>query len=65
VVLFLLHYVLGMVSEKMGRGAVMGAAEAIWLPNLVLLPLAIWMTWLASQDKTWNFRKNERTAPVQ
>ena len=65
VVLFLLHYVLGMVSEKMGRGAVIGAAEAIWLPNLVLLPLAIWITWLAAQDKTWNFRKNERTAPVQ
>jgi lipopolysaccharide export system permease protein len=65
VVLFLLHYVLGMVSEKMGRGAVIGATEAIWLPNLVLLPLAIWITWLAAQDKTWNFRKNERTAPVQ
>jgi lipopolysaccharide export system permease protein len=65
VLLFLLHYVLGMVSEKMGRGSVLSPAEAIWLPNLVLLPLAVWMVHLAASDRTWNFQKRGSTASVQ
>ena len=65
VLLFLLHYVLGMVSEKMGRGSVLTPAEAIWLPNLVLLPLAVWMVHLAASDRTWNFQKRGSTSPVQ
>lgn len=65
VILFLLHYVLGMVSEKMGRGGVLSAAEAIWLPNLFLLPLAVWMTYLAASDRTWNFQKRGSTSSVQ
>ena len=54
-----------LVAEKMGRGAVLTPAEALWLPNLLLLPLAVWMVHLAASDRTWNFQKRGSTAPVQ
>ena len=50
VLLFLLHYVLTMVSEKLGRTWVLSPFWAMWGPNLVLAPVAIAMTWWASRD---------------
>ncbi len=50
VLLFLLHYVLTMVSEKLGRTWVLSPFWAMWGPNLVLAPVAMAMTWWASRD---------------
>ena len=50
VLLFLLHYVLTMVSEKLGRTWVLSPFWAIWGPNLALLPIALFMVWWASID---------------
>jgi lipopolysaccharide export system permease protein len=54
VLLFLLHYVLTMVSEKLGRTWVLSPFWAMWGPNLVLAPVAMAMTWWASRDGRLN-----------
>ena len=50
VLLFLLHYVLTMVSEKLGRTWVLEPFWAMWGPNLILAPVAAAMTWWAARD---------------
>lgn len=52
VLLFLLHYVLATVFEKMGRDWIIDPIWAIWGPNLILLPVALWMTIWAANDAT-------------
>ncbi len=54
VLLSLLHYVLTMVSEKLGRTWVLSPFWAMWGPNLVLAPVAMAMTWWASRDGRLN-----------
>lgn len=54
VLLFLFHYVLTIIFEKMGREWLISPMWAIWLPNLILLPVAIWMTIWAANDATMN-----------
>jgi lipopolysaccharide export system permease protein len=61
VLLFLTHYVLTMVFEKMGRDWVIDPFWAIWMPNLLLLPIAMWMThWAANDASTHSFVKLSR-----
>ena len=66
VLLFLLHYVLTMVSEKLGRTWVLSPFWAIWGPNLALLPIALFMVWWASIDGqlplNWIRRRIKTTA---
>lgn len=54
VLLFLFHYVLTIIFEKMGREWLISPMWAIWLPNLILMPVAIWMTIWAANDATMN-----------
>jgi len=52
VLLFLFHYVLIIIFEKMGREWIIAPFWAIWLPNLILLPVATWLTFWAANDGT-------------
>lgn len=54
VLLFLFHYVLSIIFEKMGREWLISPFWAIWLPNIVLLPISIWMTIWAANDASMN-----------
>lgn len=54
VLLFLVHYVLTIIFEKMGREWLISPFWAIWLPNAILLPISIWMTVWAANDASVN-----------
>ncbi len=54
VLLFLFHYVLTIIFEKMGREWLISPFWAIWLPNAILLPIAVWMTVWAANDASIN-----------
>jgi lipopolysaccharide export system permease protein len=54
VLLFLFHYILSIIFEKMGREWLISPFWAIWLPNIVLLPISIWMTIWAANDASMN-----------
>ena len=56
VLLFLLHYVLTMVAEKLGRTWVLSPFWAIWGPNLVLGPFALALTVWAARDGQFTLR---------
>tara|TARA_B100000767_G_C19735999_1_gene523967 strand:+ start:402 stop:1814 length:1413 start_codon:yes stop_codon:yes gene_type:complete len=60
VLLFLFHYVLSIIFEKMGREWLISPFWAIWLPNIVLLPISIWMTIWAANDANMNSFKRLR-----
>ena len=66
VLLFLIYYVLTIVFEKMGRSDLLTPGQAIWLPNIILLPLSVFLTFAAARDLTWNpLRKNAHSTSVQ
>lgn len=50
VLLFLLHYVLTMVAEKLGRTWALSPFWAMWGPNLLLGPFALALTLWAARD---------------
>ena len=58
VLLFLFHYVLTIIFEKMGREWIVTPFWAIWMPNLVLLPISFWMTvWAANDANMHSFKR--------
>lgn len=58
VLLFLFHYILTLIFEKMGREWLVSPFWAIWLPNLILMPIAAWLTvWAANDASTNSFHR--------
>lgn len=51
-VAFLVFHILNTTFEKMGREMLMDVKLAIWLPSLILAPIAFWLTYSASTDTT-------------
>jgi len=49
-VAFLVFHILNTTFEKMGREMLMDVKLAIWLPSLILAPIAFWLTYSASTD---------------
>ena len=49
-VAFLIFHILNTTFEKMGRELLLDPALAIWLPSLILAPIALWLTKSASSD---------------
>ena len=49
-VAFLIFHILNTTFEKMGRELLMDPALAIWLPSMILAPIALWLTKSASSD---------------
>ena len=47
---FLIFHILNTTFEKMGRELLLDPAIAIWLPSLILAPIALWLTKSASSD---------------
>lgn len=51
-VAFLVYHILNTTFEKMGREMLMDVTTAVWLPSLILAPMALWLTWSASSDRS-------------
>jgi len=49
---FLIFHVLNTTFEKMGREELMEPLIATWLPSMILAPIAFWLTYSASTDKS-------------
>jgi lipopolysaccharide export system permease protein len=47
---FLIFHILNTTFEKMGRELLLEPVVAIWLPSLILAPIALWLTKSASSD---------------
>ena len=49
-VAFLIFHILNTTFEKMGREMLMDVKLAMWLPAMILAPIALWLTYSASTD---------------
>lgn len=49
---FLIFHVLNTTFEKMGREDLIDPLFATWLPSMILAPIALWLTYSASTDKS-------------
>lgn len=47
---FLIFHVLNTVFDKMGRELILDPVWAIWIPSLILAPIAVWLVRSASRD---------------
>lgn len=50
-VAFLIFHILNTTFEKMGRELLMSPEIAVWLPSMILAPVALWLTFSASSDR--------------
>ena len=60
---FMVFVVLTIVCRKVAESLIIPAIAAAWLPNLILFPVAIVLTWLAMNDSSLslpNFFKSKR-----
>jgi lipopolysaccharide export system permease protein len=51
-VAFLIFHILNTTFEKMGREEILDPFIATWLPSIILAPIALWLTYSASTDKS-------------
>jgi lipopolysaccharide export system permease protein len=47
---FVLYYVINITGEKMAKEGTWTAVAGVWLPTLVLLPIAVYLTYKATND---------------
>ena len=55
---FILYHVLYMSGEKMVKKGELLALEGMWIANIILLPIGIWLTYKASKDSNlldWSY----------
>ncbi len=50
VAFFVLYYVISIMGEKLAKEGSWPAFWGVWMPTLVLLPIAIYLTWKATND---------------
>ncbi len=50
VAFFVLYYVISIMGEKMAKEGTWPAGWGVWMPTLVLFPIAIYLTWKATND---------------
>ena len=55
IVCFMLYIVLTMAFKDMAEAFVLHPVLAVWMPNLILLPLGIFLTYKAMNDSKFNF----------
>ena len=80
IIIFIIFYVINLSIENIAWGGKMNPYLAAWLPNLILLPFGVWLTYSALTDsqlfdiekyKAWfkplinRFRKNKEHARYQ
>lgn len=80
IIIFIIFYVINLSIENIAWGGKMNPYLAAWLPNLILLPFGVWLTYNALTDsqlfdiekyKAWfkplinRFRKNKEHARYQ
>ncbi|MEJ6567162.1 MAG: LptF/LptG family permease [Flavobacteriales bacterium] len=47
---FLVFHILNTTFEKMGREMLIDVTAAVWIPSIILAPIALWLTYSASTD---------------
>ena len=50
VLFFVFYYIVSMMGEKMAKEGSMGAFEGMWLSSIILFPIAIYLTYKATND---------------
>jgi lipopolysaccharide export system permease protein len=50
VAFFVLYYVISIMGEKLAKEGTWPAVWGVWMPTLVLLPIAIYLTYNATND---------------
>ena len=56
--LFILYHVIYMTGEKMVKEGELLAVEGMWIANIILLPVGVWLTFKASKDSSlldWSY----------
>ena len=55
---FILYHVLSMTGEKMVKEGEITAIEGMWIANIILLPIGVWLIYKASRDSNlmdWSY----------
>jgi len=52
---FMILVVLTIVCRKVAESLIIPAIPAAWLPNIILFPVAMLLTWLAMNDSSLSF----------
>ena len=55
---FILYHVLSMTGEKMVKEGEITAYEGMWIANIILLPIGVWLIYKASKDSNlmdWSY----------
>ncbi len=55
---FILYHVIYMTGEKMVKKGELAALEGMWIANIILFPIGIWLTYKASKDSNlldWSY----------
>ncbi|MFN6065470.1 MAG: LptF/LptG family permease, partial [Bacteroidota bacterium] len=52
---FMIFVVLTIVCRKVAESLIIPAIAAAWLPNIILFPVAMLLTWLAMNDSSLSF----------
>jgi len=53
IIFFMLFIIMNIMGERLNRSDTIDAVMAAWMPNLVLIPFAIYFTVMALRDKTF------------
>jgi len=60
IVCFMMYIVLTMAFKDMAEAFVLPPVLAVWMPNLILMPLGIFLTYKAMNDSKFNFDRLKR-----
>lgn len=47
---FVAYHVISMTGEKMVKEAGTAASEGMWMANMILLPIGLWLSYKATKD---------------
>ena len=62
VFLFIFYHIIYMTGEKMVKEGELLAEEGMWIANIILLPVGLWLTYKASKDSSlldWSYSSDK------
>ena len=55
---FITYHIVSVTSEKMVKESEISVSEGMWIANIILLPIGIWLSYKASKDSNlldWSY----------